>query len=494
MQSIAKTFGATRALDGVDFELRPREVHALIGENGAGKSTLMKLMAGSFREFTGRVLVRGREVSIHSPAAAKHHGIGMVYQERSLARPISIAENLMVGRLPSRFGLFLDRAALLRESRRLLAAVGLKIDPLKTIEQISQHEAQLVEIAKVLGNEPRVLVMDEPTAVLSSDEVQRLFGIIRRLKDSGMAIVYISHHLPEIFAVADRVTVLRDGRRIDTCRIADTLPQHLVQMMVGQPIDKFYRRRRAQFGPVSLRVERLTRYGFFHDVSFEARRGEILGIAGLTGSGRSELVRSVCGLDPVHEGTVQLDGQRLARASYPEAVAEGLVYLSEDRKSDGLFLRLPITENLMAALSSRRTRMGVFSSRHESGTTHKLIEQLQIVTQSPDTDVGNLSGGNQQKVLLGKWLAVQPRALILDEPTRGVDVKAKQKIHEAVMELADRGTTILVVSSDLPELVSLSDRAVVMRNGRLIGQLPREKMSEESVLLAANGEELAQHG
>ena len=489
MQSIAKAFGATQALDTVDFELCPGEVHALIGENGAGKSTLMKLMAGSFDEYNGRILIRGQEVSIRSPAAARRHGIGMVYQERSLARPISIAENLMVGRLPFRSRFLVDHAALKRQSQRLLKAVGLQIDPWKTVEQISQHESQLVEIAKVLGSEPRVLVMDEPTAVLSQEEVQRLFKIIRRLKDEGMAIVYISHHLPEIFAIADRITVLRDGRKITTCPTDDTTPQRLVQMMVGQPIDKFYHHREIRIGEMLVRVSHLTRYGFFHDVSFQARLGEILGIVGLTGSGRSELARSVCGLDPVHEGVVELDGKRLS-SSYPEAVVRGLVYLSEDRKHDGLFLRLSVTQNVVAALFPRHTRMGVYSSRHESSTTQSLIERLQVATASAETPVGNLSGGNQQKVLLGKWLVTQPRVLILDEPTRGVDVKAKQRIHQAITDLADSGTTILLISSDLPELVGLSDRAIVMRNGHLIGEMQREQMSEESLLLAANGEGL----
>lgn len=489
MQEISKAFGATQALDAVDFELRSGEVHALIGENGAGKSTLMKLMAGAFDEYSGRILFRGQETSILSPAAARRHGIGMVYQERSLARPISIAENLMVGRLPSRSWLLVDRAALQSQSQRLLKTVGLQIDPWQTVEQLSQHESQLVEIAKVLGNEPSVLVMDEPTAVLSQDEVQRLFRIIRRLKAAGMAIVYISHHLPEIFAIADRITVLRDGRKITTCPTGDTTPQRLVQMMVGQPIEKFYSHREARIGEPFVRVSHLTRYGFFHDASFNARRGEILGIVGLTGSGRTELARSVCGLDPVHGGVVELDGKRL-RSSYPEAVERGLVYLSEDRKHDGLFLRLSVLQNVVAALFPLYTRMGVYSSQHESSTTQNLIEQLQVGTTSAETPVGNLSGGNQQKVLLGKWLVTQPSVLILDEPTRGVDVKAKQRIHQAIMDLADSGTTILLISSDLPELVGLSDRAIVMRNGHLIGEMQRKQMSEESLLLAANGEGL----
>jgi ribose transport system ATP-binding protein len=480
MRGVSKRYPGTLAVDGVDFAVRAGEVHALMGENGAGKSTLMKMLAGTFADYTGNILINGKEVLLHSPAAAKQHGVGMVYQELSLARPISIAENLLVGRLPGKHGIFVDRAALLDEARRCLAQVGLDLDPLLTIEEISQHEAQLVEIAKVLGNHPHILVMDEPTSALSQDEVQRLFEIIRRLKRDGLAIVYITHHLPEVFAIADRVTVLRDGQKIDTTDRKDVTPQTLVQMMVGQTIDKFYTQRRANIGEPVLQVNRLTRRGFFHDISFQAHRGEILGIAGLAGAGRSELARSLCGLDPTHAGKVELDGTELPAGDYPNAVRRGIVYLTEDRKVDGLFLRLSVKWNLLSALPGRYAR--------DRSVVREHMEQLQVVASSPDTDVGNLSGGNQQKVLLGKWLATKPKALILDEPSRGVDVKAKMKIHEAVMELADQGHTVLLISSDLPELVGLSDRVIVLRNGHLLGELNKAELSEEAVLLAANGE------
>ena len=478
MEGVSKRFPGMLAVDTVDFEVAPAEVHALMGENGAGKSTLMKILTGSFDDYTGTIRIGGREARIHSPAAAKEQGIGMVYQELSLARPISIAENLLVGRLPVRWGGFIDRAALLREARGCLERVGLDLDPLKTVGEISPHEAQLVEIAKVLGNQPCVLVLDEPTSSLSRDEVQRLFRIIRDLRNRGLAIVYISHHLPEIFEIADRVTVMRDGRKIATKEIHEVTPQSLVQMMVGRSIDEFYLRREAKIGAPVLRVEHLTRQGFFHDVSFTLNAGEILGIAGLSGAGRTELARSLCGLDPVHSGSAFLRDEALAPDDYPRNAAKGLVYLSEDRKEDGLFLRLSVQLNLLAAL--HRPAGG-------GNVVRRYLEELAIAAASPAVDVGTLSGGNQQKVLLGKWLATEPRVLILDEPTRGVDVGAKRKIHEAVMALADRGAAVLLISSDLPELVGLSDRAVIMRNGRLIGEMPKQELSEEALLLAASG-------
>ncbi len=491
MIGVSKRFPGTLAVDAVDFEARVGEVHALMGENGAGKSTLMKMLAGSFNDYTGQVLISGTPVELHSPAAAKSCGIGMIYQELSLARPISIAENLLVGRLPRKAGLWLDRKGLYAEAERCLRRVGLAhLDPGLPVESISQHEAQLVEIAKVLGNNPCILVMDEPTSALSREEVQRLFEIIRSLRNAGLTIIYISHHLPEIFEIADRVTVLRDGRKIGTHEVRDVTPQKLVQMMVGQNIDQFYARRTPRIGDEILSVQRLTRRGFFHDISFHVKAGEILGIAGLSGAGRTELARSMCGLDPVDGGGVKLQGRWLPAGSYTDALRRGLCYLSEDRKNDGLFLRLPVGQNLVSGLlGQKRTRE--LRRRGEGGWRSliaSLIERLAISPPSALPDVGTLSGGNQQKVLLGKCLASQPAVLILDEPTRGVDVKAKMTIHEAVMEVAASGRAVVLISSDLPEMVGLADRVMVMRNGHMIGEMPQHELSEENILLAANGQ------
>jgi ABC-type sugar transport system ATPase subunit len=494
IEGVSKRFPGMLAVDNVDMEVRVGEVHALMGENGAGKSTLMKTLTGSFDDYTGNIKIGGQEVRLHSPAAAIAHGIGMVYQELSLARPVSIAENLFAGCLPTnRFGL-IDRKAMLKNARRCLAHVSLDIDPLKTVEEISQHEAQLVEIAKVLAKTPCILILDEPTSALSREETRRLFEIIRELKQRGLAIVYISHHLPEVFEIADRVTVLRDGRKVGTHDIHDITPATLVKMMVGQSINEFYEHREARMGSTALTVSRLTRYGFFHDISFQLCEGEILGVVGLCGAGRTELARSLCGLDPVHHGEVRLFDEVLPPDNYPDAVQKGLVYLSEDRKVDGLFLRLSVTQNLLAALLPTHSRAGIYFSRDDAAITQRYLDELGIVAASTETDVGTLSGGNQQKVLLGKWLATRPRVLILDEPSRGVDVKAKRSIHEVIMALADQGTAILLVSSDLPELVGLSDRALVMRNGHLIGEMDKAELSEESVLLAANGQGAMCHG
>ncbi|MBL7076211.1 MAG: sugar ABC transporter ATP-binding protein [Kiritimatiellae bacterium] len=489
MEQVSKQYPGTLAVDHVDFEVRAGEVHALMGENGAGKSTLMKMLAGSFDDYTGQIYVGNAPVELRSPAEACDHGIGMVYQELSLAQPISIAENLLVGRLPTKPGGFVDRGKMMDEARRCLQQVGLEhLDPSMRIEEISQHEAQLVEIAKVLGRNPCILVMDEPTSALSREEVKRLYEIVRKLRKRGLAIVYISHHLSEIFEIADRVTVMRDGRKVGTEDMAGVTPQSLVQMMVGETIDEFYQQRHPDLGDTVLTVDRLTRHGFVHDVSFSLRAGEILGVAGLAGAGRSELARVLCGLDPAHGGSVILDGKILKPNDYPAAVAKGLVYLSEDRKLQGLFLRLPVSWNILASLTAKHSTMGLYGGARDRSIVEQQISSLQVATASSEEDVGNLSGGNQQKVLLGKWLAKGPGVLILDEPSRGVDVNAKRLIHEAVMALADQGAAVLLLSSDLPELVGLSDRALVLREGHLIGEISKDQMTEESVLLAANGE------
>jgi ribose transport system ATP-binding protein len=487
MVGVSKQFPGTLAVDNVDFDVRAGEVHALMGENGAGKSTLMKILAGTFDNYTGKISISTKEVDLHSPAKAKEYGIGMIYQELSLARPLSIAENLLVGRLPKK-GIFLDKKAMLKEASICLKRVGLDIDPRITVEEISQHEAQLVEIAKVLGNHPCIMVLDEPTSALSRKEVERLFDIIDKLKKSGLAIIYISHHLPEIFRVADRVTVMRDGKKIDTKDIADVTPSTLVQMMVGKSIKEFYTKRDAKIGTEMIKVDHLSRYGFFHDISFSAYRGEILGIAGLSGAGRTELARSMCGIDPIDEGYVKIDGDYIPPNSCPAAIKNGLFYLSENRKDDGLFLRLSITQNIVSALIPDNTTFGIYSGLNDKEIAENMISKLEIATSSAGADVGNLSGGNQQKVMLGKWVAAKPKVLILDEPSRGVDVGAKMKIHEAVMEIANQGNTVILISSDLPELVGLSDRVLVMREGHFIGEMQKNELSEESVLLAANGD------
>ncbi|MDR1929910.1 MAG: sugar ABC transporter ATP-binding protein [Treponema sp.] len=490
MRHVSKAFPGTLAVDDVSFSVKPGEVHALVGENGAGKSTLMKIMAGSFSDYTGEVFVGGRPVALHSPSAAKEYGIGMIYQELSLARPISVAENLLAGRLPRIKGSpFVDWKAVERESKALLSRVGLdQLDIHISISEISQCEAQLVEIAKVLGGNPSVLVMDEPTSALSSAEVLRLFGIIRQLKSQGIAIAYISHHIQEIFDIADTITVMRDGRHVRTCGVGEVTSGDIVEMMVGRSIEKFYSKRAVRIGNELFRVEKLSRYGFFHDVSLKVHEGEILGVCGLAGAGRTELARSIIGVDPLDAGDIYLWGEKINVRNMSEAIEKGVVYLTESRKTDGLALALSVAENCLSTIIPRLSRGPFYSGRKNKGRVSDLIDKLVIYPKNTDLLVSNLSGGNQQKVLMAKWIASSPKVMILDEPTRGVDIGAKEIIHGAISELAAQGNGVILFTSDLPEMVGLCDRVAIMRQGHIIGEIDKENMSEGSLLLAANGE------
>ena len=484
MRAVSKRYPGTLAVDGVSLEVRAGEVHALVGENGAGKSTLMKMLAGSFDDYTGEIAIGGKVVLLHTPALAKKYGIGMVYQELSLAKPISIAENLLVGRLPTKFG-FLDKAKMRAETRYWLEQVGLNLDPGVPVEDISPHEAQLVEIAKVLATNPSILVMDEPTSALSREEVARLFTIIDGLKKKGMAVIYISHHLPEIDRVADRVTVMRDGRKVATKNMTDTSRQEIVQMMVGNLEEENHASQARMPGQEILRVENLSRWGFFHGLNLVGNAGEILGICGLAGAGRSELARVLVGLDKKDNGRILIDGKEVAITSMAKALKVGIAYLTEDRKGEGLALRVSVGENALAGVIPRHSTAGVYFAKRGRSVLGRLMSELVVSPNDPSRMVGNLSGGNQQKVLLAKWMACEPRVLILDEPTRGVDIGAKMVIHDSIRKLADAGHCVLLISSDLPELIGLADRVMIMRQGRFTREMPRSECTEESVLLAA---------
>lgn len=490
MNEVSKQFPGTLAVNKVSFEVRAGEVHALMGENGAGKSTLMKILAGSYSDYTGEIIIDGKAVNLHHPHQAKAEGVGMVYQELSIAYNRSVEENMFAGNIPTK-GIFVDQEALRKQALISLARVNLedRIDPGIEMKNISQHESQLIEMAKVLNDKPKILVMDEPTSALSSKEVQMLFEIIREIKKLGVAIVYISHHLPEIFEVADRVTVLRDGKKIDTCNITDVDNKTLVEMMIGEKIDDFERTKASNLGDVILKVENLTHYGFVHDISFELNHGEILGIVGLAGSGRTELGRCLSGADNVDYGTVILDGENISVKSMSQMLDKGIAYLSENRKTEGLALRLSNKNNILSSILSRLSKFFFFIPKLGTPILDELYEKLTIYPHDPEITTSNLSGGNQQKILLAKWLSTKPKVLILDEPTRGVDVGAKKLIHETIVKLAEEGVSVILLSSDLPELVALSDRVAVMKQGHLIGDLKKEDgFDENKVLLAANGE------
>jgi ribose transport system ATP-binding protein len=483
LQKVSKHYPGTLAVDNVDLSIRRGQVHAIMGENGAGKSTLTKILAGSFTDYTGKIEINGRQVKIHSPIQAKAHGVEMIYQELSLAGPLSVAENILVGRLPQK-GLFLNKREMLSETQRCLEQVGLNVNPMQPVEMLSQHEAQLVEIAKALGNDPAVLVMDEPTSALSRNEVKRLFTIIKQLKNRGVTIIYISHHLTEVYQIADRVTVMRDGRKISTIDTKNVKQSELVEMMIGQPTSQVQIQRKGRLGKKRFRVCNLTRVGFFHNIRFFIREGEILGIGGLAGAGRTELARCLCGIDPLDGGDIILDGRYVNLKSMRACMRQGIAYLTEDRKLQGLALKLSAVNNILNAVHVKRGRL--LSAKRQREIFYQQANQLQLQPSQPKRQVTQFSGGNQQKILLGKWLATMPEVLILDEPTRGVDVGAKKIIHETIIQLADQGKCILLISSDLPELVTLSDRVIIMRKGYVTGQMTKAQLSENAVLLAAN--------
>lgn len=490
MQKVSKRFPGTLAVDQVDFRVKKGEVHALMGENGAGKSTLMKMLNGLFNDYTGDIFINGEKKQLHSPAMAQEAGIGMVYQELSLARRISIYENLLVGRLPKKNALFIDKKAAIEESQKLLARVGLDyIDPTVDVSEISQCEAQLVEIAKVLGFNPSIVVMDEPTSALSSAEVERLYGIIRQLKAEGLAIVYISHHLAEIFDIADHVTVMRDGRLVDSMPVSETDSDKLVEMMVGTPVKNFYAEHETKINPeVVLKVEDYTRWGFFHHVNFELHKGEVLAICGLAGAGRTEIARALIGVDKADKGKVSIHGKEVNFRSFGEAIAGGLGYLTEDRKVVGLALNQTVADNVTSCVIDKYSKGIFFDGKGLTDLVDEKINEMSVYPADPERLVNSFSGGNQQKVLMAKWLASGVDVLILDEPTRGVDVNAKQVIHNVVKDYVSKGNSVILLSSDLPEVVGLADRAVILREGHTIGEIQKKDMTENSILIAANGE------
>lgn len=489
MRSVSKRFPGTLAVDKVDFQVKKGEVHALMGENGAGKSTLMKMLAGLFNDYTGNIYINGEKKELHTPEMAKAAGIGMVYQELSLARRISIYENLLVGRLPKK-GIFVDKKKAIEEAKELLARVGLNdTDPTMDVSEISQCDAQLVEIAKVLGNEPSILVLDEPTSALSSEEVHRLYKIVNKLKSEGLAIIYISHHLAEIFEIADMVTVMRDGKKVETFPVSEATPEILVEKMVGKSVKSFYEgHASAVTDEEVLRVEDFTRWGFFHHINFSLKKGEVLAICGLAGSGRTEIARGLVGLDETHGGKVFVHGKEVKFKNMGEAIKGGIGYLTEDRKTVGLALPQTVTDNVLTCVIDKYSKGILFNANKLGDLVDEKINEMSVYPPDRNRLVNSFSGGNQQKVLMAKWLATDVDILILDEPTRGVDVNAKQTIHDVVKTYVRKGNSCILLSSDLPEVVGLADRAVILREGHIIGEIQKEDITENALLIAANGE------
>lgn len=496
---ISKQFPGILALDRVDFDVAEGEVHALVGENGAGKSTLMKIFGGLYRPDSGQVELRGDPLALNSPHEAIRAGISVIYQELDLAAHLTVAENIYLGREPRRLGALVDRREMHRRAAELLHSLELPIPGDTLVSRLPLASRQMVEIAKALSREARVLIMDEPTAALSDHETQALFNLVRRLRSEGRAIIYISHRLKEIFDIADRVTVMRDGRTMGTHAIGAVSRPDIVRLMVGRKIDESARRAgAAASGEAALRVRNLTLPGRFHDISFDLRPGEIVGLCGLAGCGREELVRAISGLDGYDAGEVNCASRRLAPRRPDLAIRQGLCLLSEDRRAEGIFAQMSVRANLTAMVLGRLARRGsgFIPPWAEDALLRSATAEMSIRYAHPHQEIRLLSGGNQQKVLLARAVASGCKVLILCEPTRGVDVGAKSEIYRLMDRLTRQGLALLVVSSDLPEVLAVCDRALVMFQGRLSGELTSAGMTEASIMFLATGEEAGrgEHG
>ena len=486
LRGVSKEFPGVKAVDGVDIEILPGEVHAVVGENGAGKSTLMKILSQVERPSSGDVEISGERVEFHGPRYAQRLGVAMVHQEFALAPHLSVAENLFLGREPLRAG-FVNHREEKEKAVEILGRVGLEINPGRLVSSLSVAEQQRVEIAKALVIDARVVIMDEPTATLAEKEIEELFEVIRDLASHGIAILYISHRLDEIFRIADRVTVMRDGQIVETAPASELDEEKLVNLMVGREVGNLYPKPEAKIGEVVLRVEGLTREGVIENCSFEVRSGEILGFAGLVGAGRTELARATFGADPIDSGRVELDGETIRITSPQAAIDAGIGYLTEDRAREGLALQLGIDQNI--TLANLPTKGGFLRLAAEQRIARDRSEQLNIQSPTLHRKVQVLSGGNQQKVVVAKWLETHARVLFFDEPGRGIDVRAKAEMFGLIGDLADDGRAIVLISSYLPELLNMCDRIVVMRDGKVAGVLNREEFSEERITALATGVE-----
>jgi ABC-type sugar transport system ATPase subunit len=487
MLGISKSFPGVQALTDVSLQLRPAEIHAVVGENGAGKSTLMKILSGAYTRDAGRILLQGQEVHLSSPDQALQRGIATIYQESNLSPELSVAENIFMGRLPHVARIFVNWPRLYQLAQPLLDQLGTTFDARTPVKALSPAQRQMTEIAKALSMSAKVIVMDEPSASLTGSEVDVLMAVMRRLRDQGVTIVFISHRLEEVFKIADRVTVLRDGQWVSTAPISETNPNTLVSQMVGRQIVNLYEKDEMAVGKSLLRVRDVSGQGF-HNISFEVHESEVVGMFGLVGSGRTEVARTLFGADRLKEGSVELERQALHLQSPRGAINAGIALAPEDRKSQGLVLGMSVRSNITLPILNLLRRLVFLRFSKEKELAEEYKDRLDIRTPSLETTARSLSGGNQQKVVIAKWLATRPKVLILDEPTRGIDIAGKAEVHKLVNLLAAQGVGILFISSELPEILGMSDRILVMHEGQLAGELDRDSATEESVMRLASGQ------
>jgi rhamnose transport system ATP-binding protein len=484
-RGISKQFAGVEVLTDVDLDLERGEIHALLGENGAGKSTFAKILAGVHRPTRGTLALNGRPVEIASPLAAQKLGITLIHQEPISFPDLSVAENLVMGRDD---GAPLSRvrwAEITREANRLMDLLGVRIDVTRPMRGLSIADQQMVEIARALASDSRLIIMDEPTAPLTPKEVETLFAIARRLRDEGRTLIFISHRLEEVRALCDRVTIFRDGRKIATEHISALTDADIIRLMIGRPLKEYLHKTRATIGEVALKVENLTLPGVFSGISFEVRKGEIVGLGGLVGAGRTDVARALFGVAPAASGRIFIDGEEVRITDPSQAIARGLAFVPEDRAVAGIFRTLSVEENITAAVPKRIAPNGLIRRAVEKALGAESVQKLRIRLASARQPIGELSGGNQQKAILARWLLTDPRVLILDEPTRGIDIGVKAEFYDMIGELAASGRAILLISSELPELLALCDRVLVMSEGRLTANLPREEATQETIMQAA---------
>jgi ribose transport system ATP-binding protein len=487
LRGITRRFPGVVALNSVSLDVRAGEVHALLGENGAGKSTLIKTIAGVYHPDAGEIRIDGQPARIRNPHDAQALGISTIYQEFTLAPDMSVAENIFLGREPLRVRALaiVDRKELIRRTRDVLASLDLQIDPEATVKHLGVAQQQMVEIAKALSLDARLIVMDEPTATLTSHEIDRLFETIDRLKRRGVAVVYVSHRLDEVKAIADRATILRDGARVATVPVASTTVDEMIRLMVGRDLKDKFPKVAVEPGEEMLRVEQLTRKGVLHGVSFHVRRGEIVGIAGLVGSKRTETARAIFGADPIDGGRIFLRGKQMRLRTPADAIRNHIALVPEDRKRHGIFASLPVRNNVVMSGLGQFSRGGFLDLRREKQRAQEFVSSLRVATPDLEKWVRDLSGGNQQKVVIAKWLNTNAELFLFDEPTRGIDVGGKIEVYRLMGELVSRGAAIVMISSELPEILGMSDRILVMRDGRICGEFDRANATEENILNCA---------